>query len=190
MLTVGEECATGPGCSLDGAPVGVLAATRTSGRSRCPTRAGELVIVVEDQGRVNYGPRIGEHKGLIGGVALDGEPLTGWAARPLDLDRLPGRPRSSGRRSSRPGPCSRTASSTLDQPADLFLDTLHWGKGLVWVNGFLLGRYWRRGPQRTLFVPAPVLRAGRNEVVVLEFEAFAEPEVRFVADPELGHTEI
>ena len=78
----------------------------------------------------------------------------------------------------------------LDEPADLFVDTLHWGKGLVWVNGFLLGRYWRRGPQRTLIVPSPVVRAGRNEVAVLEFEAFAVPEVRFVAGPDLGHTEI
>lgn len=70
------------------------------------------------------------------------------------------------------------------------MDTLHWGKGLVWVNGFLLGRYWRRGPQRTLIVPSPVTRAGRNRVVVLELEGIAEPEIRLLAGAELGHTEI
>lgn len=78
----------------------------------------------------------------------------------------------------------------LVEPADLSVDTLHWGKGLVWVNGFLLGRYWRRGPQRTLIVPAPVTRAGRNDVVVLELESIAEPEIRLLAGAELGHTEI
>ena len=78
----------------------------------------------------------------------------------------------------------------LVEPADLSVDTLHWGKGLVWVNGFLLSRYWRRGPQRTLIVPAPVTRAGRNDVVVLELESIAEPEIRLLAGAELGHTEI
>lgn len=45
------------------------------------------------------------------------------------------------------------------------------------VNGFPLGRYWRRGPQRTLYVPRPVVRAGTNEIVVLELDAVLEPEV-------------
>ena len=56
----------------------------------------------------------------------------------------------------------------------------------MWVNGFLLGRYWRRGPQRTLIVPSPVTRAGRNEVVVLEFEAIADPVIRMLAAPSSG----
>ena len=146
---------------------------------------------MEDQGRVDYGTRIGEHKGLIGGVHLDGVELTGWTARPIDLDRVPGaRPRMDVPSSSRAGPSLARGSFELDEPADLFLDTLDWGKGLVWVNGFLLGRYWRRGPQRTLIVPSPVTRAGRNEVVVLEFEAIADPVIRLLAAPELGHTEI
>ena len=83
------------------------------------------------------------------------------------------------------------ASSTLDTDADgLFLDTAGWGKGFVWVNGFLLGRYWRRGPQRTLFVPGPVVHAGANEIVVLELEVLADPRAAFLAGPELGHTEV
>ena len=83
-----------------------------------------------------------------------------------------------GARSSRPSP-----------HVDLFLDTAAWGKGIAWVNGFCLGRYWRRGPQRTLFVPGPVLRSGRNELVVLELDVLADPTARFVAGPSLGPLE-
>ena len=82
---------------------------------------------------------------------------------------MPRHPRSSTGRAT--GPVGLRASFALDEPADLFLDTRGWGKGYAWVNGFFLGRYWRRGPQRTLFVPAPVTRAGENVVAIVEFEA-------------------
>jgi beta-galactosidase len=60
------------------------------------------------------------------------------------------------------------------EPADAYLALPGGGKGYVWVNGFCLGRYWEsRGPQRTLCLPWPLLRAGRNEVVVLELDADA-----------------
>ena len=62
-------------------------------------------------------------------------------------------------------------------------------KGVAWVNGFCLGRYWSRGPQRTLAVPGPVLRAGRNEVVVFELHASASRTVCMLLEPDLGHTE-
>ena len=199
-LTIGEEVRDRAWVLLDGAPVGVLARDGHERAISLPETRGELAIVVEDQGRVDYGTRIGEHKGLIGGVQLDGVEVTGWAARPIELDAVPAVAAARSSRSAAAGDASRDTAVTgpflargeleLDAPADLFLDTLHWGKGLVWVNGFLLGRYWRRGPQRTLIVPAPVTRAGGNEVVVLEFEAFAEPVIRTLAAPELGHTEI
>ena len=80
------------------------------------------------------------------------------------------------------------AAFTLDEPADLFLDTTGWGKGMAWVNGWPLGRYWSRGPQRTLYVPAPATRSGHNDLVVLEL-GIAAPLARFVDRPDLGHTE-
>lgn len=62
--------------------------------------------------------------------------------------------------------------------------------GNAWVNGFALGRYWSRGPQRSLYVPAPVLRAGTNEVVVLELHAAHRSRtVDFVDAADLGPTE-
>ncbi|KQM82544.1 beta-galactosidase family protein [Agromyces sp. Leaf222] len=188
-LVVGEEVRDRAWVLLDGVPVGVMSRDAHERSIVLPRTRGELAILVEDQGRVDYGTRLGEHKGLIGGIALDGVELTGWRVRPIDLDRVPALAADSGR-AAVAGPALAHGVLDLAAPADLFLDTLHWGKGLVWVNGFLLGRYWRRGPQRTLIVPAPVTRAGANEVVVLEFEGFAEAAVRTLAAPHLGHTEI
>ena len=45
-----------------------------------------------------------------------------------------------------------------------------WGKGAVWVNGKSLGRFWNIGPQQTLYIPAPWLKKGENEIVVFEME--------------------
>ncbi|ROS23398.1 beta-galactosidase [Rathayibacter sp. PhB127] len=189
-LVVGEEVRDRAWVLLDGVPVGVLARDDHERAITLPRGTGELAVLVEDQGRVNYGERIGEHKGLIGGVRLDGAELGGWVARPLALECLPECGRVPGSGSFAAGPGLASGSFELDAQADLHLDTLHWGKGLVWVNGFLLGRYWRRGPQRTLIVPSPVTRVGRNEVVVLEFESIAEPEIRLLAHADLGHTEV
>lgn len=189
-LVVGEEVRDRAWVLLDGVPVGVLARDNHERSVTLPRRHGELAILVENQGRVNYGTRIGEHKGLIGGVRLGGEELTGWTARPVALECLPELARLRASEAFPAGPALASGSFVLDEQADLHLDTLHWGKGLVWVNGFLLGRYWRRGPQRTLIVPSPVTRIGRNEVVVLELESIAEPEIRLLAGAELGHTEI
>ena len=59
---------------------------------------------------------------------------------------------------------------------------------MVWLNGFLLGRYWEAGPQVTLYAPAPLWRVGRNEVRVLDLDRLGDTvEVR--NRPEFGATE-
>ncbi|MEU8244996.1 hypothetical protein [Nonomuraea sp. NPDC048916] len=150
-------------------------------------------LLVEDLGRVNYGPRIGEPKGLIGPAWLDGTAVSRWTVRPLQLDRI--NAVTSRLRDGTPvdaavaGPAFALARfDAADTGLDLFLDTSAWGKGVAWINGFCLGRYWNRGPQRSLYVPAPLLRVTGNELVVLELHA-ATPTVRFAAGPDLGHTE-
>ncbi|MFD7660281.1 beta-galactosidase [Actinosynnema sp. NPDC059797] len=67
-------------------------------------------------------------------------------------------PGGRSRRSTPPRrrPCGRTPTGP---PTSTWTRTAG-GRGVVWVNGFRLGRYWSRGPQRTLHVPGPVLRAG------------------------------
>jgi beta-galactosidase len=167
---------------VDGVFVGRLSRTLHERALAIPAGA-TLTVLVEDQGRVNYGHRLGEEKGLIGGATLDGRPLTGWTTTPIDLASAAG---------TGVGTLGRTrlrGTFDLDAPTDLFLDTRAWGKGFAFVNGFFLGRYWRNVPQETLYVPAPVLRAGANEIVVLELEQVLAPVARFVAQPALGQLE-
>jgi beta-galactosidase len=125
-------------------------------------------------------------------VSLDGVPLERWRAAALDLHDLStvrdAAPLPSSPLTGLAGPVFAFGSFDLDAPADLFLRTRHWGKGSVWINGFNIGRYWSRGPQHTLYVPSPIVRAGVNEIAVLELQS-ASAEVRFVPRPDLGHTD-
>lgn len=76
----------------------------------------------------------------------------------------------------------------IGQPLDTFLDTTGWGKGMAFVNGHNLGRYWPLvGPQKTLYVPAPYLRTGENELILLELEYVSQTrKMKFQAVPNLG----
>lgn len=140
-----------------------------------PRPGAVLEILVENQGRVNYGPGLIDPKGLTGPVTLGGAPVTGWTSVALTLDS-PAPPTSvevpvgDTARAAR-GPAFHRGVFEVDEPADTFLAFDGWAKGTAWVNGFHLGRYWSRGPQRSLYVPGPVLRPGRNEIVLLELEA-------------------
>ena len=177
---------------LDGAPVGVLERERHERAIMLPQTRGRLELVVEDQGRVNYGPRIGEPKGLIGPVRLGADELTGWSACVIDLDNLPRLWDSAGPTPSALGigPTAWRARFETDGESDLFLRTDAWGKGLAWVNGFCLGRYWRRGPQETLYVPAPLLAPGTNTLVVLELDVMDTPTATFTGSASLGFTDL
>ncbi|WP_435743487.1 glycoside hydrolase family 35 protein [Microbacterium sp. PMB16] len=175
--------------SVDGQPVGTLSRTRHDRALRIPA-GRSLSILVEDQGRVNYDHRLGEEKGLIGAIALDGVPLTGWRSTPLDVRPIAAEVGArDGGAPAGESPTAWTAEFTLETDAALFLDTAAWGKGYAFVNGFFLGRYWRNGPQRTLYVPAPVTRAGSNRLVVLELENVLAPRAQFVGALSLGDTE-
>ena len=61
------------------------------------------------------------------------------------------------------------------EPKDTFLNTRGWGKGVAYVNGHNLGRYWPNiGPQLTLYVPSVFLKSGRNSIIILEMEFIPE----------------
>lgn len=140
-------------------------------------------LLVESMGRTNYGSQLGERKGILGGVLHTQQYVNGVTATPIPLDDIAelvfepgfsGEPRSFFR-----------GTLEVAEPADAYLALPGWAKGYVWVNGFLLGRYWERGPQRTLYVPAPLLRAGANELVVLELDR-PGAELEIHSEPDLG----
>ncbi|WP_327092377.1 beta-galactosidase [Nonomuraea sp. NBC_01738] len=179
---------------LDGRPVGVLDREAHDRTLTLPS-GGELSILVEHLGGVNYGPRIGESKGLVGPVRLDGQELNGWRVSPLELEADPIRAAlDAGGLAVKPdvplgGPVLASGHFEADASGDLHLDVRGWGSGAVWINGFPLGRYSARGPQETLYVPAPLLRSEGNEILVLEVRGMADPTIRFVPEPRLGPTE-
>jgi len=184
---------------VDGVAVGTLSRTLHESRLSVPSGT-RLTVLVEDQGRVNYGERLGESKGLVSTVTLGGKPLTGWTVTPIDVAELGASVSTQSgsvesdeyahkhgpRPNSAAGPVALRGEFSLTAPVSLFLDTAHWGKGFAFVNGFFLGRYWHSGPQRTLFVPQPVARVGINTVVVLELESVAAPRAGFVPKALLG----
>ncbi|MBE1874737.1 glycoside hydrolase family 35 protein [Myceligenerans pegani] len=190
---------------VDGAPAGTLSRTLGERTLPLPPVDGELTLLVEDQGRVNYGPRIGEAKGLIGPARTASREVTDWSVTPLELEGADGlltpavrEAFAADRRTSSDidgsdsgpvaGPVLCRAEFTSEPGADHFLRLDGWTKGLAWVNGWPLGRYWSHGPTRTMYVPGPVMRK-RNELVVLELHGASSSEVSFVPEPDLGHDE-
>lgn len=124
-----------------------------------------LDILVEQTARSNYGKSIrSERKGITDSVTLAGRELTGWEIYPLPMteQRRIWSPRATS------GPAFHRGTFTVTSLGDTFLNLSAWTKGAVWVNGHNLGRFWNIGPQQTLFVPAPWLKAGVNEVVVFD----------------------
>ncbi|MGW0581281.1 glycoside hydrolase family 35 protein [Streptomyces sp. NPDC002920] len=174
---------------LDGAPAGVLERERYDETLpvHVPRPGAVLNVLVENMGRVNYGPRIGVPKGLLGPVTFDGAPLRGWDCHPLPLPDVPGTlPFAPATTPTHAQPAFHRGTFEVETPADTFLALPGWTKGEAWINGFALGRYWNRGPQRTLYVPAPVLRAGTNELVVLELHGTTTPRAQLTDAPDLG----
>jgi beta-galactosidase len=83
-------------------------------------------------------------------------------------------------------PAFYKAGLYVDQPEDTFIHMGGWTKGVVFLNGFNLGRYWKKGPQQTLFVPAPLLRQGNNDIVVFELHGTEEAAITFTDTPVLN----
>ena len=145
-----------------------------------------LEILVENLGRVNYGERLFDRKGILEGVKFDYQYLFGWTVRSLPLSDLSQLVWSPAGTVLEEKPMFHRGHIEIDEPADTFLSTEGWDKGVVWVNGFNLGRYWKRGPQKALYVPAPLLRKGRNEVLVFELHGTSCDFMTFGDKPQLG----
>ena len=132
--------------------------------------AGEvrLDILVENLGRVNFGPYLLKNrKGITDKVEFAGKEVKGWEMYGLPFRDVKGLRLKKGEAAGN-APVIRRGSFDLPVVGDTYLDMRQWGKGVVWVNGHNVGRYWSVGPQQTLYVPVEWLKATKNEVVVLE----------------------
>lgn len=147
----------------------------------------ELGILVENMGRVNYGPRMDtQRKGIDGGVLLNSHYHLNWNCYPLELDeKLLGDVNwAAGWQKGEPG--FHRFFLEVDEPADTFVDMTGWGKGCLFVNSFNLGRFWERGPQKRLYLPAPLLKEGKNELVVFESDGIVGESIALFDEPDLG----
>lgn len=125
-------------------------------------------ILVENMGRINFGPNLlKNNKGITESVKFRGKEWKGWEQYSLPFDNI-NRPVTAKQSPMANEPVLQKAVFELEETGDTYLDMRNWGKGCVWINGHHLGRYWRIGPQQTLYVPVEWLKKGKNEVVVLE----------------------
>lgn len=142
-----------------------------------------LTILVENMGRANFGPKMMRKKGLPGRVLLGGKIHFSWDVYPLPMTDLSG---LSFGGDEAEAPAFYEGTFTVEEPADTFLRTDSFKKGFVVLNGFNLGRYWEVGPQKTLYVPGPLLKKGENTLLLFESDGRkGEAEVEFVDRPEL-----
>ena len=178
---------------LDGVSVGVMDRRSRNFHVRLPQRAQpeRLDIFVEAMGRVNFGPEVADRKGLHAPVTLipaggKAAELTDWQIYrlPLDASMLQGLRYDASTKVA--GPAFWRAHFEVSDPGDTFLDLRDWSKGVVWVNGHCLGRFWDIGPTQTAYLPGPWLNKGRNEIVILDLFGPREPEVAGLATPILN----
>jgi len=128
-----------------------------------------LDIIVENMGRINYGADIiNSTKGIISPVIINGQKITGdWNMYMLPMDVVPNL--IAAKNTAKVGlPAVYQGTFNLSKTGDTFLDMRDWGKGIVFINGINIGRYWSVGPQQTLYVPGCWLKEGVNEIVIFE----------------------
>jgi beta-galactosidase len=161
---------------LDGKRIGILDRRHRGIKIKIPSssKVRKLSILVEAMGRINSSSGMEDRKGLDGRVFVGKTEIKNWeyGLEPIDPDG----------QENPPGNWRGTFA--VDEIADTFVDMRAFNKGIVWVNGKNLGRYWKIGPQQTLYMPGCWLKKGTNEIVVREMlEPTGEPIVAFLDHP-------
>lgn len=149
-------------------------------------KAGDtLTILCENMGRTNFGPKMMRKKGIAGRCLIDGRIHFHWDVYPLPMDNL--EKLVFGEDTAEEKSVFLRGVFNISECKDTFLRLDNFTKGFVVINGFNLGRYWEIGPQKTLYVPAGILKEGENEIIVFESDGLkGEPTVEFTDTPELG----
>lgn len=140
-----------------------------------PNETFTLEILVENMGRINFGPRLGEKKGILGGVFLSYVQLFGWDCLSLPMKDLEFVKYNSKQQLS--APCFYRGYFKAEPGIDTFLDMRSFNKGFVFINDFNLGRYWNAGPQYTLYVPGKLLCEDNVIEVFEHYEISDDAEV-------------
>lgn len=145
-------------------------------------RGGTLDLLCENIGRENFGTGLeNQRKGISQGVKINDHRQFGFDIYPLPLDEKQVEKIDFSCGYSENIPAFYKFEFDVDEPCDTFLDTDGFGKGCAFINGFNLGRFWEIGPQKRLYIPAPLLKKGKNTIIIFETEGKASNEI-FLAD--------
>lgn len=148
-------------------------------------QGSSITILMENMGRVNFGPYLDkQRKGIDGEVVINGHQHMNWTHYPLPLDNIGKLDFKKGWKSKEPA--FYRFEFFITEKCDTFIDMEGWGKGCVFINGFNLGRFWEIGPQKRLYLPGPLLKEGMNEIIVFETEGKVRDSIILLDEPDLG----
>ena len=179
---------------MDGKKLGIMDRRKRNFKIVIPKRDKETAIdiLVHTTGRINFGPEVHDRKGLIEPIQFLNKdnkiiPVKEWQIFNLSYDdNMLNNLKFENAESVQSVPGIWEGEISLDKIGDVFLDVSKWGRGVVWVNGYCLGRYWNIGPTQTMYLPAPWLKKGINEVLVLDVIGPEEPILQGLDKPILN----
>lgn len=157
--------------------------TLTDQHKQLSLKAGKgkhkLRIFVENIGRITYGPEILDNsKGLFGSITLDNDEIENWVITPLGIRNLEVSKLVFEQRKGSALPGFFQAEFMLSQPDAYYLDISGWGMGEVWINGTYAGAYWEEEKQQSIQLPAELLKAGKNEIIVFELKNLEQKNMK------------
>ena len=174
---------------INGEKKGWYERSRHKDEIKLPLGVGEKVkldILVENMGRINYGPEMRDRKGMTG-IRFGQQNHYGWDMYPLEMKDLSGVKYTSCDGGVDIASFMKGELVIEGTPCDTFIRLDGFHHGFVMVNGFNLGRYYNdAGPQKTLYCPAPMLKEGVNEIVVFETDGSDCNVIEFTDTPDLG----
>lgn len=148
---------------------------------------GHIDLLCENMGRENFGTGLeNQRKGIIGGVKVNDHRYFGYEIFPLPLDENQLEKIIFAESCTDSVPAFYKFEFDAEELGDTFLDTAGFGKGCAFINGFNLGRFWETGPQKRLYLPAPLLKKGKNTLIIFETEGKSADKITLADEPDLG----
>lgn len=175
---------------LDGQKIATLSRLKGEGTVKLPPvkEGTQLDILVEAMGRMNFGKGIYDWKGITEKVEIqtrnETKELKNWQVFniPVDYEFAKNKQYKKTENIAK-HPAYYRGIFTLDKIGDTFFNMINWSKGMVWVNGYPIGRFWEIGPQQTLYMPGCWLKKGENEIIILDMASPLKPETEGLREP-------
>ncbi|KAA6349902.1 Beta-galactosidase [termite gut metagenome] len=175
---------------VNGEKIATLSRMKGEGAVTLPPveRGTVLDILVESMGRMNFGKGIYDWKGITEKVELksgdESRILKNWQVYNFPVNYSFAKDKEyKESKVIKDMPAYYKGTFILDKTGDTFLDMRNWSKGMVWVNGYAIGRYWEIGPQQTLYMPGCWLKEGENEIIILDMALPSEATTTGLRQP-------